>query len=122
MNSHNGEELRGYHKPIMLAGGIGNVRDHVQKRRRNQRRCEAGRSGGPAINIGLQVVVQRLLASGQSDAGRLTYFRPARRPGNGASLPEKVMDHYWQLGDADPILFIHDVGAGGVFLTRCRSW
>ena len=32
VNSHNGVELRGYHKPIMLAGGIGNIRaDHVQK-------------------------------------------------------------------------------------------
>lgn len=36
VNSHNGEELRGYHKPIMLAGGIGNIRaDHVQKKARS---------------------------------------------------------------------------------------
>ena len=46
VNSHNGVELRGYHKPIMLAGGIGNIRaDHVQKG--NHRRRQAGGAGRP---------------------------------------------------------------------------
>ncbi len=53
VDSHNGEELRGYHKPIMLAGGIGNIRaDHVQKGE-----IVVGAKlivlGGPAMNIGL---------------------------------------------------------------------
>ncbi len=52
MTSHNGEELRGYHKPIMLAGGIGNIRgEHVQKGE-----ITVGAKlivlGGPAMNIG----------------------------------------------------------------------
>ncbi|XNM47597.1 hypothetical protein ACLK17_15650 [Escherichia coli] len=46
MNSHNGEELRGYHKPIMLAGGMGNIRAIAYKKA-DQRRCEAGRSRRP---------------------------------------------------------------------------
>ena len=53
VNSHNGEELRSYHKPIMLAGGIGNIRaDHVQKARSTSVRSWSF-LGGPAMNIGL---------------------------------------------------------------------
>ncbi|VTO26375.1 phosphoribosylformylglycinamidine synthase [Klebsiella pneumoniae] len=60
VTSHNGEELRGYHKPIMLAGGIGNIRgEHVQKGE-----ITVGAKlivlGGPAMNIGLGAA-QRLL-------------------------------------------------------------
>ncbi|MFQ7388576.1 MAG: AIR synthase-related protein [Escherichia sp.] len=65
---HNGEELRGYHKPIMLAGGIGNIRaDHVQKGE-----IVVGAKlivlGGPAMNIGLGGGAASSMASGQSDA------------------------------------------------------
>lgn len=68
VNSHNGEELRGYHKPIMLAGGIGNIRaDHVQKGE-----IVVGAKlivlGGPAMNIGLGGGAASSMASGQSDA------------------------------------------------------
>ncbi len=59
VNSHNGVELRGYHKPIMLAGGIGNIRaDHVQKGE-----ITVGAKlvvlGGPAMNIGLAAARRR---------------------------------------------------------------
>ncbi len=68
VNSHNGVELRGYHKPIMLAGGIGNIRaDHVQKGE-----ITVGAKlvvlGGPAMNIGLGGGAASSMASGQSDA------------------------------------------------------
>lgn len=68
VNSHNGVELRGYHKPIMLAGGIGNIRaDHVQKGE-----IVVGAKlivlGGPAMNIGLGGGAASSMASGQSDA------------------------------------------------------
>jgi phosphoribosylformylglycinamidine synthase len=46
VTSHNGEELRGYHKPIMLAGGIGNIRG-ARAERRDHRRREADRAGRP---------------------------------------------------------------------------
>ncbi|MCD8672035.1 hypothetical protein LUD45_32400, partial [Klebsiella pneumoniae] len=68
VTSHNGEELRGYHKPIMLAGGIGNIRgEHVQKGE-----ITVGAKlivlGGPAMNIGLGGGAASSMASGQSDA------------------------------------------------------
>ena len=68
VTSHNGEELRGYHKPIMLAGGIGNIRgEHVQKGE-----ITVGAKlivlGGPAMNIGLGSGAASSMASGQSDA------------------------------------------------------
>lgn len=68
VSSHNGEELRGYHKPIMLAGGIGNIRaDHVQKGE-----IPPGAKlivlGGPSMNIGLGGGAASSMTSGQSDA------------------------------------------------------
>ncbi|MFT6903210.1 MAG: phosphoribosylformylglycinamidine synthase, partial [Colwellia sp.] len=66
VNSFNGSEVRGYHKPIMLAGGLGNIRDeHVQKRE-----IIVGAHlialGGPAMNIGLGGGAASSMASGQS--------------------------------------------------------
>ncbi|MGP1930823.1 MAG: hypothetical protein ACTS82_04840, partial [Arsenophonus sp. ET-DL12-MAG3] len=67
VNSHNGKEIRGYHKPIMLAGGIGNIRPgHVQKGD-----IPVGSKliilGGPSMNIGLGGGVASSMTSGQSD-------------------------------------------------------
>jgi len=67
VTSHNGEEVRGYHKPIMLAGGLGNIRaDHVQKGD-----IPVGAKlialGGPAMNIGLGGGAASSMASGQSN-------------------------------------------------------
>ncbi|MDI6936863.1 AIR synthase-related protein, partial [Serratia sp. Se-PFBMAAmG] len=106
VNSHNGSELRGYHKPIMLAGGIGNIRaDHVQKGE-----IVVGAKlivlGGPAMNIGLGGGAASSMASGQSDAD--LDFASVQRDN-----PE-MERRCWQLGEANPILFIHDVGAGGL--------
>ena len=66
VNSFGGEEVRGYHKPIMLAGGLGNIRDeHVQKGE-----ISVGANlialGGPAMNIGLGGGAASSMASGQS--------------------------------------------------------
>ena len=68
--------------------------------------------GGPAMNIGLGGGAASSMASGQSDAdlGRL---RAARQPEMERRC-EEVIDRCWQLGDANLILFIHDVGAGGL--------
>ena len=59
VNSHNGREVRGYHKPIMIAGGLGNIREaHVQKDD-----IPVGAKlvvlGGPAMNIGLGAALRR---------------------------------------------------------------
>ena len=113
VESHNGEELRGYHKPIMLAGGIGNIRaDHVQKGE-----IVVGAKlivlGGPAMNIGLGGGAASSMTSGQSDAD-LDFASVQRDNPEMERRCQEVIDRCWQLGDANPILFIHDVGAGGL--------
>jgi len=113
VNSHNGVELRGYHKPIMLAGGIGNIRaDHVQKGE-----ITVGAKlvvlGGPAMNIGLGGGAASSMASGQSDAD-LDFASVQRDNPEMERRCQEVIDRCWQLGEQNPILFIHDVGAGGL--------
>lgn len=113
VNSHNGVELRGYHKPIMLAGGIGNIRaDHVQKGE-----ITPGAKlivlGGPAMNIGLGGGAASSMASGQSDAD-LDFASVQRDNPEMERRCQEVIDRCWQLGEDNPILFIHDVGAGGL--------
>ncbi len=113
VNSHNGLELRGYHKPIMLAGGIGNIRrEHIQKGE-----FPAGSKlivlGGPAMNIGLGGGAASSMASGQSDAD-LDFASVQRDNPEMERRCQEVIDRCWQLGEHNPILFIHDVGAGGL--------
>ncbi len=113
VNSFNGVEVRGYHKPIMLAGGLGNIRDsHVQKGE-----IVVGANlialGGPAMNIGLGGGAASSMASGQS-AENLDFASVQRENPEMERRCQEVIDKCWQLGDANPILFIHDVGAGGL--------
>ena len=113
VNSHNGVEVRGYHKPIMLAGGLGNIReDHVQKGE-----MKPGSKlvvlGGPAMNIGLGGGAASSVASGQS-AEDLDFASVQRENPEIERRCQEVIDRCWQLGDANPICFIHDVGAGGL--------
>lgn len=113
VSSHNGSELRGYHKPIMLAGGLGNIRaDHVQKGE-----IPVGAKlivlGGPAMNIGLGGGAASSMDSGQSDAD-LDFASVQRDNPEMERRCQEVIDRCWQLGKANPILFIHDVGAGGL--------
>nr|WP_189376428.1 phosphoribosylformylglycinamidine synthase [Thalassotalea profundi] len=113
VNSFNGEEVRGYHKPIMLAGGLGNIRDeHVQK----GEICVGANLialGGPAMNIGLGGGAASSMASGQS-AENLDFASVQRENPEMERRCQEVIDRCWQLGDENPILFIHDVGAGGL--------
>ncbi|MHA7000597.1 phosphoribosylformylglycinamidine synthase [Aeromonas schubertii] len=113
VESHNGREVRGYHKPIMLAGGIGNIRtDHVQKGE-----FPAGSAlivlGGPAMNIGLGGGAASSMTSGQSSED-LDFASVQRDNPEMERRCQEVIDRCWQLGDDNPILFIHDVGAGGL--------
>ncbi len=113
VNSHNGVELRGYHKPIMLAGGIGNIHAyHVQKGE-----ITVGAKlivlGGPAMNIGLGGGAASSMASGQSDAD-LDFASVQRDNPEMERRCQEVIDRCWQMGEENPILFIHDVGAGGL--------
>ncbi|WP_394210918.1 phosphoribosylformylglycinamidine synthase [Enterovibrio calviensis] len=113
VTSHNGEEVRGYHKPIMIAGGMGNIRDgHVQKKE-----IPVGAKlivlGGPAMNIGLGGGAASSMASGQS-AEDLDFASVQRENPEMERRCQEVIDRCWQLGDDNPIAFIHDVGAGGI--------
>jgi phosphoribosylformylglycinamidine synthase len=113
VNSHNGEEVRGYHKPIMIAGGLGNIRtEHVEKGE-----IPVGAKlivlGGPAMNIGLGGGAASSMASGQSNED-LDFASVQRENPEMERRCQEVIDKCWQLGDANPIAFIHDVGAGGI--------
>ncbi len=113
VNSYNGVEIRGYHKPIMLAGGLGNIREqHVQKGNINVG-ANLIALGGPAMNIGLGGGAASSMASGQSSED-LDFASVQRENPEMERRCQEVIDKCWQLGDNNPILFIHDVGAGGL--------
>jgi len=109
----NGEEVRGYHKPIMLAGGVGNIRaDHVEKGS-----IPAGAQiivlGGPAMLIGLGGGAASSMSTGESHED-LDFASVQRGNPEMERRAQEVIDQCWQLGKANPIISIHDVGAGGL--------
>ncbi len=108
-----GNEVRGYHKPIMIAGGYGNIREeHVQKGE-----YYAGAKlivlGGPAMLIGLGGGAASSMSSGQSHED-LDFASVQRQNPEIERRCQEVIDRCWQLGEDNPIAFIHDVGAGGL--------
>ena len=113
VNTPRGEEVRGYHKPIMIAGGMGNIREaHVQKAEIS----EGGKLivlGGPAMLIGLGGGAASSMATGASSAD-LDFASVQRDNPEMERRCQEVIDRCWQLGDRNPIKFIHDVGAGGL--------
>jgi len=105
--------LRGYHKPVMIAGGYGNIRDgHVQKLE-----VPVGAKlivlGGPAMLIGLGGGAASSMATGSSSAD-LDFASVQRANPELERRCQEVVDACWALGAANPILSIHDVGAGGI--------
>ncbi|MBT4493950.1 MAG: phosphoribosylformylglycinamidine synthase [Gammaproteobacteria bacterium] len=103
----------GYHKPIMIAGGMGNIREgHVRKDA-----IDVGASlvvlGGPAMLIGLGGGAASSMATGASQAD-LDFASVQRGNPEIEHRCQEVIDQCWQLGDDNPIQFIHDVGAGGL--------
>ncbi len=106
-------ELRGYHKPIMLAGGLGNIRaEHVQKGK-----IHPGDKlvvlGGPAMLIGLGGGAASSMTSGHGSED-LDFASVQRDNPEMERRCQEVIDRCWALGPDNPISFIHDVGAGGV--------
>lgn len=109
----NGPELRGYHKPIMLAGGLGNIKDeHVQKAKINPG-DKLIVLGGPAMLIGLGGGAASSMASGHGSED-LDFASVQRDNAEMERRCQEVIDRCWALGADNPISFIHDVGAGGV--------
>jgi phosphoribosylformylglycinamidine synthase len=108
-----GDTLRGYHKPIMIAGGLGNIRaNHVEKRD-----IPVGAKiivlGGPAMLIGLGGGAASSVASGAS-AEDLDFASVQRDNAEMQRRAQEVIDRCWAQGQNNPILSIHDVGAGGL--------
>ncbi|RUR53549.1 phosphoribosylformylglycinamidine synthase [Vreelandella populi] len=108
-----GIERRGFHKPIMIAGGYGNIRaQHVQKGD-----IPVGGKlivmGGPAMLIGLGGGAASSMSSGTSSAD-LDFASVQRENPEIERRAQEVIDRCWALGDKNPICFIHDVGAGGL--------
>ena len=109
----NGAELRGYHKPIMLAGGLGNIKaEHVQKGKVNPG-DKLVVLGGPAMLIGLGGGAASSMASGHGNED-LDFASVQRDNAEMERRCQEVIDRCWALGSDNPISFIHDVGAGGV--------
>jgi len=108
-----GEEVRGYHKPIMLAGGLGNIRaGHVEKNV-----IPPGAQlivlGGPAMLIGLGGGAASSMATGDSHED-LDFASVQRGNPEMERRAQEVIDSCVALGDNNPIVSIHDVGAGGL--------
>ncbi|MAG30854.1 MAG: phosphoribosylformylglycinamidine synthase [Deltaproteobacteria bacterium] len=108
-----GPEVRGYHKPIMLAGGMGNVRPmHVDKRTAPPG-AKVVVLGGPAMLIGLGGGAASSMATGES-AEDLDFASVQRGNPEIERRCQEVIDRCVALGEQNPILSIHDVGAGGL--------
>ncbi|MEL7448795.1 MAG: phosphoribosylformylglycinamidine synthase [Pseudomonadota bacterium] len=108
-----GVHLFGYHKPIMIAGGMGNVRTpHVEKSD-----IPPGAKivilGGPAMLIGLGGGAASSMASGDSDE-QLDFASVQRGNPEMQRRAQEVINACWSLGNNNPILLVHDIGAGGL--------
>ncbi len=110
---HVGGEWRGYHKPIMLAGGIGNIRaDHTHKHPLPDGTLLV-QLGGPGMLIGMGGGAASSMATGVNTAD-LDFDSVQRGNAEMERRAQEVIDRCWQLGAANPILSVHDVGAGGL--------
>ncbi|TDU26671.1 phosphoribosylformylglycinamidine synthase [Panacagrimonas perspica] len=104
---------RGFHKPIMIAGGYGNIRrQHVDKMKVVDG-AQLIVLGGPAMLIGLGGGAASSMATGASSEA-LDYASVQRANPELERRCQEVVDACWALGDKNPILSVHDVGAGGI--------
>ncbi|MCA3839465.1 phosphoribosylformylglycinamidine synthase, partial [Burkholderia sp.] len=108
-----GGKVHGYHKPIMIAGGLGNIADqHTHKHD-----VPAGslliQIGGPGMRIGMGGGAASSMATGANTA-ELDFDSVQRGNPEIERRAQEVINGCWQLGAENPILSIHDVGAGGL--------
>ncbi|CAB4404128.1 unnamed protein product [Rhizophagus irregularis] len=106
-------EIRGYHKPIMIAGGLGTIRPHHVFKKQITPGAHLFVLGGPAMLIGLGGGAASSMTSGASDA-RLDFGSVQRENPEMQRRCQQVIDVCTALGDKNPIQSIHDVGAGGL--------
>lgn len=110
-----GQDVRGYHKPIMIAGGIGTVRpQHAIKDGRDVKEgAHVIVLGGPAMLIGLGGGAASSSDSGEASV-ELDFDSVQRGNPEMERRAQMVINACVALGDTNPIAFIHDVGAGGL--------
>ena len=108
-----GKEVRGFHKPIMIAGGVGNVRPRFVKKTKIDTGAKIVVLGGPGMLIGLGGGAASSQASGASSA-ELDFASVQRDNAEMQRRCQQVIDACVDLGDGSPIQSIHDVGAGGL--------
>ena len=108
-----GTELRGYHKPIMLAGGLGSISEEMIEKCSFPPGSQLVVLGGPAMLIGLGGGAASSMTSGSSQED-LDFASVQRSNPEMERRCQEVIDRCWSSGADNPILFIHDVGAGGL--------
>ena len=108
-----GEEVRGYHKPIMIAGGLGNISEQHVEKGHIPEGAKLIVLGGPSMLIGLGGGAASSMDSGSSHEN-LDFASVQRGNPEMERRCQEVIDRCWQMGDTNPICFIHDVGAGGL--------
>ncbi|HEX8988830.1 MAG TPA: phosphoribosylformylglycinamidine synthase [Rhodocyclaceae bacterium] len=106
-------EMRGYHKPIMIAGGVGNITAEHSFKIEFKPGTLLIQLGGPGMLIGLGGGAASSMTTGTNTAD-LDFASVQRGNPEIQRRAQEVIDRCWQLGDANPILAIHDVGAGGI--------
>lgn len=106
-------EMRGYHKPIMIAGGVGNIADRHCFKERFPAGTRLIQLGGPGMLIGLGGGAASSMATGTNTAD-LDFASVQRGNPEMQRRAQEVIDRCWQMGARNPILAIHDVGAGGI--------
>ncbi|OGR01616.1 MAG: phosphoribosylformylglycinamidine synthase, partial [Deltaproteobacteria bacterium RIFOXYD12_FULL_55_16] len=108
-----GGEMRGYHKPIMLAGGVGSIAAIHTHKHDLPVGALVVHLGGPGMLIGLGGGAASSMDTG-SNAENLDFDSVQRGNPEMQRRAQEVIDRCWQLGANNPILSIHDVGAGGM--------
>ncbi len=108
-----GPEVRGYHKPIMVAGGVGAIRRSQIAKNGFPEGTRIVVLGGPAMLIGLGGGAASSMASGEGEE-TLDFASVQRDNPEMQRRCQEVIDRCWQLGDDNPVQSLHDVGAGGL--------
>jgi phosphoribosylformylglycinamidine synthase len=104
---------RGYHKPIMIAGGLGTIDAGMTHKIEFPAGSLLIQLGGPGMRIGMGGSAASSMATG-ANAAQLDFDSVQRGNPEIERRAQEVINHCWVLGAANPILAIHDVGAGGL--------
>jgi len=105
--------IRGYHKPIMIAGGLGNIRPELVEKKELPVGTKLIVLGGPAMLIGIGGGAASSMASG-AQTETLDFASVQRGNAEMQRRCQEVINACWAMGKHNPILSIHDVGAGGL--------